>query len=296
MRKTIACVSAAVMAVGLVAPCSGKPGPDEALTLLKEGNQRFVDGKATFGHADKARRELAAKSNQGDFAIATVVSCSDSRVPPEYLFDTGIMDLFVVRIAGNVCDTDEIGSVEYGVRHVKTPVLLVMGHSQCGAVTAVAKASLGEGHALEKNIPPLVDNIGPAVERVRKAFPQVTAENLVTRAIEENVWQGVKDLLTRSAAVRESVREGKVKLVAGIYELESGRVRWLSPERMAAAVQEVEADPAKEKEAMAGGHAAASHAPAHKEEPAPAVPAAVAAPAAHEAPKAEAAAAHATGH
>lgn len=271
MKRSVALVLAVPVVFGLALPCGAKPGADEALALLKEGNQRFVDGKAVHARADTARRELAAKSNQGDYAIATVVSCSDSRVPPEYVFDMGIMELFVVRIAGNVCDTDEIGSVEYGVRHVKTPLLLVLGHSQCGAVTAVAKASLGEGHALERNIPALVDNIAPAVTRVRKAFPQATPENLIARSIEENVWQGVRDVLTKSAAVRESVRDGKVKLAAGVYELETGKVRWLAAERLATVMQDVESDPSKELQVLSGAaHQSqdSAHSAAGKEKPA----------------------------
>lgn len=94
-----------------------------------------------------------------------MITCSDSRVPVELVFDAGVMDIFVVRVAGNVCDTDEVGSIEYGLAHVNTPVLVVLGHTQCGAVTAVTHAVQGKGHALELNIPPLVDNIEPAVKR-----------------------------------------------------------------------------------------------------------------------------------
>ena len=95
-----------------------KPSADKIIEMLKKGNQRFVDGKSTFPNIEISRRELAANSDQGNYAYATVLSCSDSRVPAEFIFDAGIMDLFVIRVAGNVADTDEIGTIEYGLGHV----------------------------------------------------------------------------------------------------------------------------------------------------------------------------------
>ena len=92
-----------------------KPSPDEVVTMLKEGNERFVNGKSLHPHGDKARLLKAGRENQGDYAYATVITCSDSRVPVEMIFDAGIMDIFVIRVAGNVCDTDEAGSIEYGL-------------------------------------------------------------------------------------------------------------------------------------------------------------------------------------
>ena len=90
----------------------------------------------------------AGKESQGDHAYATVITCSDSRVPVERVFDAGVMDIFVIRVAGNVCDVDEVGSIEYGLAHVHTPVLVVLGHTQCGAVTAVTKKVSRESNVL----------------------------------------------------------------------------------------------------------------------------------------------------
>ncbi|MBE0665669.1 MAG: carbonic anhydrase, partial [Candidatus Aminicenantes bacterium] len=118
---------------------SQKTTPDKAIAILKEGNVRFVSGKATHPHTGAERLAQAGKESQADHAYATVISCSDSRVPVELLFDAGIMDIFVVRVAGNVMDVDEAGSIEYGLVHVNTPVLVVLGHTQCGAVTAVTQ-------------------------------------------------------------------------------------------------------------------------------------------------------------
>ena len=165
---SLVCVSA--LASGSKA---SKPSPDEAIALLKAGSERFFSGKATRPHSDAARLALSGKEDQGDHAYATVISCSDSRVPVEILFDAGVMDIFVIRVAGNVLDVDERGSVEYGLAHVNTPVFVVLGHTQCGAVTAVTNAVQGHGHPLERNIPPLVDNIIPAVKRAIADHPKV---------------------------------------------------------------------------------------------------------------------------
>src|SRR5690554_5571285 len=149
-----------------------KPGSDAAIAMLKAGNKRFATGSAIQPHVDASRLALAGTESQADHAYATIIACSDSRVPVEILFDAGVMDLFVIRVAGNVLDVDEIGSVEYGLAHVNTPVFVVLGHTQCGAVTAVTNTVQGHGHPLERNIPPLVDNIIPAVERAMAKNPE----------------------------------------------------------------------------------------------------------------------------
>ncbi len=261
MKRILNLLIAAVALVGVsVLPVTAssdkpKPSPDEALTMLKEGNKRFVEGKATQPHTDAARIALAGKENQGNYAFATVISCSDSRVPVERIFDAGVMDIFVVRVAGNVCDTDEVGSMEYGLRHVNTPVLVVLGHTQCGAVNAVTKAIQGEGHALEKNIPPLVDNIQPAVKRAMASHPDVKGAEIVPYCIEENVWQGIEDIFMTSAAIRETVKSGKAKVVGGIYDLGVGTIKWLPEAKVDEIMKSVEANPKKAMEVMAGeGH------------------------------------------
>lgn len=101
------------------------------------------------------------------------------------------MDIFVIRVAGNVCDVDEIGSIEYGLAHVHTPVLVVLSHTQCGAVTAITRAVHGKGHTLERNIPSLVDNIEPAVRRAMTEHPELHGDDVIPHAIEENIWQSI---------------------------------------------------------------------------------------------------------
>jgi carbonic anhydrase len=223
-----------------------KPNPDEVLQMLKEGNERFYTGKAVHPHTDAARLALAGKENQGKYAYATVIACSDSRVPVELIFDAGVMDMFVIRVAGNVVDTDEAGTIEYGLAHVDCPVLVVLGHTQCGAVTAVTKGLQGKGHALEINIPPLVDNISPAVKRAMKKQKNVSGEAIIPYAIEENVWQGVEDLFMMSPTARKRVKEGKVKVVAALYDVGTGKVEWLGMEKVDEILKRVEASPDKE--------------------------------------------------
>ncbi|MEW6428794.1 MAG: carbonic anhydrase [Thermodesulfobacteriota bacterium] len=234
-----------------------KPAPDAILQMMKDGNARFVANQAMNPNSDTARCNLAGKSNQGDYAYATVISCSDSRVPVERIFDAGIMDLFIIRIAGNVVDTDEAGSIEYGLAHVNTPVLVVLGHTQCGAVTAVTDAVQGHGHALERNIPPLVDNIEPAVKRAIAAHPELTGKDVVPFGIEENVWQGIEDLFMKSPATRDLVKSGKVKVAGAIYDVGTGKVDWLAEDKVAKILNDVEGNPSRAMSAMA------TSAPAH---------------------------------
>lgn len=230
---------------------ASKPTPDAVLMMLRQGNERFQNGMSIRPHADARRLMQAGTENQGNHAFATVITCSDSRVPVELVFDAGIMDLFVIRIAGNVCDTDEIGSIEYGLAHVHTPVLVVLGHTQCGAVTAVTHALQGKGKPLERNIPPLVDNIIPAVERTLEANKGEKDAVLIPKAIEENVWQGIEDLFMKSPAVRSIVHKGKAKVVGAIYDVGTGKVEWLPLEKVDEILARVDALPVKESEPMA---------------------------------------------
>jgi carbonic anhydrase len=230
---------------------TGRPSPGEALRMLQEGNERFYSGKAVHPHADAARLRLAGKADQGDYAYATVLACSDSRVPVELVFDAGVMDLFVVRVAGNVCDTDEIGTIEYGMKHVNTPVLVVLGHSKCGAVTTATHRLHGEQHALERSIPPLIDNIIPAVEHVTEQHPEVHGDAIIPYAIEQNVWQAIEDLFMRSPAARDAVSEGTARVVGAIYDVGSGEIDWLPLEKVDGILRKVESSPEKETEEFA---------------------------------------------
>ncbi len=191
----------------------------QAIYRLQDGNRRYVEGKRIFPYQDMARiQELV----EGQHPFVTMISCSDSRVPPEHLFDCGLGEIFTVRVAGNVCDTDEIGSIEYGIDHLQTPLLVVLGHTRCGAITAVVQQS-----ELHGNISALVDNIIPAVEKARQTYPDRTGDSLVLEAVRFNIWQSIEDLLNRSNAARERVESGHLQIVGAIYHLENGKVEWL---------------------------------------------------------------------
>jgi carbonic anhydrase len=194
---------------------------DEALKMLKEGNARYIAGKPLHPHQDAARRALTF--GQGQHPFATVLGCADSRVPPEVIFDQGIGDLFVVRVAGNVAATDEIGSMEYAVDHYGTPVV-VLGHSHCGAVTAVV-----ENAKLPPNIAALVAPIKPAAAKAKEENPGATKEVLISAAVKNNVFQAMEDILQKSPLIKAAVKAGKTRLVGALYELDTGKVQWLGP-------------------------------------------------------------------
>jgi carbonic anhydrase len=215
------------MAVALAAPAlatTANPGisADEAMRVLKAGNARYVEGKLQHPHQDRARRALTA--GQGQHPLATILTCSDSRVPAEIIFDQGIGDIFVIRVAGNVAATDEIGSIEYAVDHLAVPVVMVLGHTQCGAVTAVV-----ENSKLPPNIASLVAPIKPAVDKAREANPEAAKDVLLKAAITDNVWQAIEDMLRQSPIIREKARDHHVQVVGALYDLDSGQVQWLGP-------------------------------------------------------------------
>lgn len=187
------------------------------LSLLKEGNVRFVEGKPFHPNQEVSRRvELAAA---GQEPSATILACSDSRDPVEMIFDRGVGDLFVVRVAGNVAGLSELATIEYGVTHLGTPLLIVMGHSKCGAVTAAVKNAELHGH-----LPSLISLIKPAAEKARVSAPE---EELIPRTIELNVWQQVENIFAKSASVREFAAAGKVQIVGAVYDIATGKVQWL---------------------------------------------------------------------
>jgi carbonic anhydrase len=212
----LALVGFLLLGVGLLAsePAVAGPSPDEALARLVEGNRRFVSGSVTHPNQTAERRQALAKG-QAPFAI--VLTCSDSRVSPELYFDQGIGDLFVIRNAGNILDDHVIGSMEYAVEHLHAPLIVVVGHAKCGAVAAAVGGGEAPGH-----IRSIVGALEPAVEQV-KGLPGDKAEN----ALRANA-QFVASILRRVEPILgESVKAGKVKVVAARYDLESGRIEIL---------------------------------------------------------------------
>lgn len=192
----------------------------DALAMLKEGNDRYVCGKTVGPNRDSLRRRET--SVQGQAPAAILVSCSDSRVPPEIVFDRGIGDLFVVRVAGNICGISEMGSIEYAVEHLHVPLLVVLGHSKCGAVTAVVKQEQVEGNLLS-----VAQRIAPAVTKIVATKPNLSGDALVDECAKENVWRQIENLLLESTVTRNAVTYGTLQVVGAYYDMERGDVSWM---------------------------------------------------------------------
>lgn len=187
------------------------PSENIAQKKLLEGNKRFVEGKMSHPDQAAARRTELAKS-QHPFAV--IVSCSDSRVPPEVLFDQGLGDLFVIRLAGNILNDAAIGSIEYAVEHLGAKYVMVLGHERCGAVDATVKGGEAPGH-----IGSLVKAIQPAVDKAK-----TQQGDLLDNAVKANVAMVVQQLKTSAPILEESVKKGSLAIVGARYDLDEGAV------------------------------------------------------------------------
>ncbi|MEW6002560.1 MAG: carbonic anhydrase [Nitrospirota bacterium] len=196
---------------------AGSPA-DEALQKLMDGNKRFVSGSLAQKDLGEVKRKELAKG-QKPFAI--VLTCSDSRVPPELLFDQSLGDIFVVRVAGNVVDPIELGSIEYAAEHLNSPLLIILGHSKCGAV----KATLETKGEPEGNIGAIVKKIMPAAEKAKKKGG--SEDEVFETAIQENVKNVYSDIMKRSKIINHLANEGKLKIVGGEYMLATGKVEMI---------------------------------------------------------------------
>ncbi len=192
---------------------------DEALHRLIDGNGRFLRGET---HLPRLLHETLAELARGQHPFATILGCSDSRVPPEWIFDAGLGELFVVRVAGNVLSAEVAGSLQYAGCHLKTPLMVVLGHEGCGAVQAALQVK-DEGVQQLSRIQLLVDSILPALAGVDLELPPPAR---LARAVESNVRWTVRTII-ESPEGRARVAEGRIKCVGAIYEIETGRVRFL---------------------------------------------------------------------
>ena len=192
---------------------------EQALERLKEGNERFVSGR---GHFPSLQKDILADLAEGQQPYATILGCSDSRVPPELVFDAHLGELFVIRVAGNVLGSAIFGTLQYAGTHLRTPLFVVLGHEGCGAVQA-AIASKFHGAEHRSRIELLVDNIVPALDGLDGSLPPAA---LLHSAVEANVRFTVRTLLDTPEARARHATSGMM-LVGAIYELETGRVRFL---------------------------------------------------------------------
>jgi carbonic anhydrase len=192
---------------------------DEALARLQAGNLRFISGEARFPTLQK---DVLAELTKGQQPYATILGCSDSRVPPELVFDAGFGELFVIRVAGNVLGPSILGTLQYSALHLKTPLFVVMGHEGCGAVKAAIASRLdGARHAGRIEI--LLEQIAPALDALDLQAPP---GELLSAAVEANVRRTMHELLETPEAKARMETSG-MKLVGAIYELDTGRVRFL---------------------------------------------------------------------
>ncbi|MFN3691013.1 MAG: carbonic anhydrase [Fimbriimonadales bacterium] len=219
------------LAVGLVAAGVGvivgrtlapqpKPIPADPLGKLQYGNELFAQGKLLPLAVDEMTRYTLETEGQKPFAV--VVACADSRVPPELIFNQGLGQLFVVRVAGNIVNDENLASIEYAVEHFKVPLIVVLGHTHCDAVkTAV------EGKPLEGHLPHLIKHITPVVRQVRTTHPHLKDDALIERVVQENVRHVIQTIYQRSAVVRKNHDQGKLNFAGGVYHLREGKVEWL---------------------------------------------------------------------
>jgi carbonic anhydrase len=193
--------------------------PDEALARLREGNRRFVTGRGS------ALRRWHPGLIEGQWPLAVVLGCADSRAPAEYVFDQGLGDLFVVRVAGNIVAPSLVGSIEFAASEFGTRLVVVMGHTQCGAIRATLRALTQTGSPDSRNIRSIVDRIAPHVRHLLDA--QLDGDERMVQAVRANVLASARELRRSSALIRDLVETGRVAVLGAVYDLATGIVTFL---------------------------------------------------------------------
>lgn len=219
---TYLAIGSLILACMLVASASVENSgitADQALKILMDGNARFASGNPTHPDQSIADRRAELATSQHPFAV--VVTCSDSRVPPEIIFDQGLGDLFVVRTAGEVMDNVTFGTIEYAVDHLNVPLILVIGHDGCGAVDATIADGEIPGH-----IGSLVEAIKPAVDVARGM-----KGDLLNNSIDVNAMNIADRLNSTGPIISSAVKQGKLKIIGGRYRLDSGEVTLFEPSK-----------------------------------------------------------------
>lgn len=190
----------------------GQSAGEQSLKKLLDGNTRYLNGNLKEKNFLSERKEQTG----GQKPYAIILTCSDSRVPPEIIFDEDLGDLFVIRVAGNVIDKVVLGSIEYAAEHLNAPLLVIMGHTKCGAV----KASLGNDK-LSENIETIVNKIHHSAELAKKNSKDQADQLLY--AVKDNVVEQMKASIKESEVLKEMEHEGKLKIVGGLYDIEDGK-------------------------------------------------------------------------
>ena len=217
----LAAIIAATACLAFASAGAAGVSADEALQRLMDGNQRYVQSKmGACAASDASAREKLART-QHPYAI--ILACSDSRVPPELVFDKSLGEIFVIRVAGNVADPIVLGSIEYATEHLGAQLIMVLGHERCGAVTA----ALNSKGKPEGNIGAIISAIQPSAKKARKIYQGKSNEELVECAVEVNAKAVAAGLTKKSKLLAEQLKEGKIKIVAAKYDLDDGKVTLL---------------------------------------------------------------------
>ncbi len=198
---------------------------DEALARLQEGNQRYVDNDTRLAEVSNWQRRAEVARGQEPFAI--ILGCSDSRVPAEIVFDQGLGDLFVIRVAGNVVAPSQIGSVEFAASQFGTPLVVVLGHSNCGAISATLQQLKKPESSQSPNLQSIVDRVRPAVEPLIAKASEGDDAALMGEAVRANVAASVHNLADGSDILRQLIEAGRLRVVGAEYSLETGQVTFL---------------------------------------------------------------------
>ncbi|SNS32515.1 carbonic anhydrase [Belliella buryatensis] len=191
---------------------------ENLLDILLEGNERFSEDHPL--HPDQTLNRLRDLS-VGQHPLAAIVSCSDSRVPPELVFDQGLGDLFVIRNAGNIVGDYEIGSLEYAIEHLEVPLVIILGHTKCGAIGAFVDHDHDHTHHYSEYIQKIIDFID--AEEEEKALPR-DIPDFYEKAIEANVMHGIHELKNKVPMVNHLIEARKLKIVGAVYDVETGKV------------------------------------------------------------------------
>jgi carbonic anhydrase len=197
----------------------------EALERLQDGNRRFVANTRNFDTPEHHNRRAELAAGQQPFAI--ILGCSDSRVPAELVFDQGLGDLFVIRVAGNIVAPSQVGSVEFAAARYDTRLVVVLGHSQCGAILATLEQLQRPTENQSRNLSSIVDRIRPSVEGLLKTHPSDDMDGLVERAVRANIHVSVDHLRRGSEVLEQLIRDEGLLVVGAEYSLETGVVEFL---------------------------------------------------------------------
>lgn len=188
--------------------------PQLALNYLKEGNERFIKNL----RANRNLLEQVNDTSEGQFPFAVILSCIDSRTSAELIFDQGLGDIFSTRVAGNIVNEDILGSMEYSCKVAGSKLVVVTGHSKCGAITAACQ------HVEMGNITALLSKVKPAIEKIEPTVDDITSDESVQKVADENVVVAINDIRSKSEILSEMEKKGEIKIIGAMYNVESGKV------------------------------------------------------------------------